>query len=84
LLVERDAPPKEDPTKLIVTPDVAQEPEMFGTVVAVGPGVGDLRLGAGVRVYIPRHAGLALPEGPENPEKRMLILREDEILGVVG
>lgn len=71
----------------IIIPETAKEKPMEGEVVAVGEGrvlengkVRPLELKAGDRVFFRKYAGTEVTiEGTEH-----LIMREDEILAVVG
>ncbi|MCG6923796.1 MAG: co-chaperone GroES [Acidobacteria bacterium] len=71
----------------IVVPDSAREKPLEAEVVAVGPGrlseegkVLPLDLEAGDRVLIGKWSGTEVTVGSEE----LLILKEDEILGVLG
>ena len=71
----------------IIIPDTAKEKPMEGEVVAVGPGVRDedgkfvaLELKAGDRVLFGKWSGTEVKIDGED----MLIMKESDIMGVIG
>jgi chaperonin GroES len=67
----------------IIIPDTAKEKPQEGTVVAVGSGKLDDRgkkIEFNVKVLIPKYGGTEIKIDGEN----YLIMREDDILGIIG
>lgn len=66
----------------IIIPDTAQEKPMRGTVVAAGPGKKDepMTVKAGDTVLYGKYAGTDIDVDGD----KMLIMRESDILGIVG
>ncbi len=73
----------------ILLPDTAQEKPKEGQVLAVGPGkmnekgqVEPMSVKVGDRVLFGSYAGTEV-KGTSNDDEEMLILGEDEILGII-
>jgi chaperonin GroES len=66
----------------IIIPDTAQEKPMRGTVVAAGPGKTDepMTVKAGDTVLYGKYAGQDIEVNGD----KVLIMRESDILGIVG
>ena len=86
VLIRRVEPERKTPGGIFI-PDTAQEKPVEGEVVAVGPGIRDdhgklypLDVKAGDRVLIGKYSGSEIKIDGEE----LVILREDEILAVVG
>jgi len=84
ILIQRSKPPASKGG--ILLPDSAQEKPKEGLVVAVGPGKADdkgqiepMQLKVGDRVLFSSYAGTEV----KSNEEEMLILSEDDILGVL-
>ena len=87
VLLRRLDPRKDEMKGSIIIPDTAKERPMEGKIVAVGAGKLDrnggrvpLQVKVGDRVLIGRYSGHEITI--ENVEH--LILKEDEILGIIG
>jgi chaperonin GroES len=83
VLVKRDQEPERTASGIII-PDAAKDKGRKGTVIAVGTGRKDshgvampLDVKVGHTVYFGQYAGTEI-------DKEYLIIREDEILGVIG
>ncbi len=87
ILVKRLDEDKEQRTSGgIIIPDTAKEKPMEGKIVAAGPGrrnddgkVSKLEVKVGDRVLIGKYSGSEIKVG----DQELVILREDEILGVI-
>jgi len=86
VLIERIEPSEEKSPGGIIIPDTAKEKPMEGKVVAVGKGrikddgtVIPLEVKAGDRVIFSKYAGTEI----KIDGKEYLIMREDDILGIV-
>ena len=85
VLLKRIEQPKEQKKGGIIIPDTAKEKPMEGKVIAVGPGRVEegkriaLEVKAGDRVLFGRYAGTEF----KIDDVEHVILREDEILGII-
>ncbi len=85
VLVKRIEHPKEQKKGGIIIPDTAKEKPMEGKVIAVGPGRVEegkriaLEVKAGNRVLFGKYAGTEI----KIDDVEHVILREDEILGII-
>ena len=85
VLVKRIEQPKEQKKGGIIIPDTAKEKPMEGKVIAVGPGRVQegkriaLEVKAGNRVLFGKYAGTEI----KIEDVEHVILREDEILGII-
>lgn len=75
----------------ILLPDTAQEKPKEGTVVATGPGKTDdqgkretLNVKVGDRVLFGSYAGTEVKNTQATEEEELLILSEDDILGILS
>lgn len=75
----------------ILLPDSAQEKPREGIVIAVGPGIFDdqgqhqpLNVKAGDTVLFSSYAGTEVKLAGENQDNEFLIMKEDDILGVLS
>jgi len=87
VLVRRLDPKKDEIKGGIIIPDTAKEKPMEGKIVAVGEGKLDrtgkripLEVKAGDRVLIGKYSGQEV----KIEEVEHLILKQDEILGIIG
>ena len=87
VLVRRLDPQKDEIKGGIIIPDTAKEKPMEGKIVAVGAGKLDragkripLEVKAGDRVLIGKYSGQEV----KIEDVEHLILKEDEILGIIG
>ena len=85
-LIVKRVEEKEVKTGGIIIPDTAKEKPMEGKVVAVGPGRVEkdgttipLQVKVGDRILFGKYAGTEI----KIEEKEHVILREDEVLGVI-
>ena len=85
VLLKRIEQPKEQKKGGIIIPDTAKEKPMEGKVISVGPGRVEegkriaLEVKAGNRVLVGKYAGTEF----KIEEVEYVILREDEILGII-
>ena len=85
VLLKRIEQPKEQKKGGIIIPDTAKEKPMEGKVIAVGPGRVEegkrivLEVKAGNRVLFGKYAGTEI----KIDDVEHVILREDEILGII-
>ncbi len=86
VLVKRIEQPKEQKKGGIIIPDTAKEKPMEGKVIAVGPGRVEkgekrtpLEVKVGDRVLVSKYAGTEI----KIDDVEHVILREDEILGII-
>lgn len=76
--VSPDAMPERTASGLFL-PDHAEVPSMSGTVLALGPACNTVQIGD--RVLFPMEAGYELTINEDEPH---ILLRETELLGIVG
>ncbi len=81
-VIVKPAPAEEKTSGGIIIPDTAQEKPMRGTVIAAGPGKTDepMTVKEGDNVLYGKYAGQDI----EVDGDKLLIMRESDILGIVG
>lgn len=81
-VIVKSSPAEEKTAGGIIIPDTAQEKPQRGTVVAAGPGKKDepMTVKAGDTVLYGKYAGTEVSLDGET----VLIMRESDILGVIG
>ena len=77
IVVLRDTPPQDEKVGLIIRPDTVQPRPMTGTVLAVGDGATELKVGD--RIRFERFAGYDV----EVDGQEVVIMRETEVIGVL-